>query len=52
MVISVWGSLSCRAQEAKLDDILSSYYKAIRHREDEGLQTVLTGYRETELDRG
>lgn len=40
MVISVWGSLSCRAQEAKLDDILSSYYKAIGTEKMKDWQTV------------
>jgi len=41
-VISVWGSLSCRAQEAKLDDILSAYYKAISIEKMKDWQTFIS----------
>lgn len=40
IAIPLLGSLSCRAQEAKLDDILSAYYKAIGIEKMKEWQTV------------
>jgi hypothetical protein len=39
-VIFLLGSITCRAQEAKLDDILSSYYKAVGLEKMKDWQTV------------
>ena len=40
LAISFGGSMACRAQEAKLDDILSAYYKAIGIEKMKDWQTV------------
>jgi outer membrane lipoprotein-sorting protein len=40
--ISFWGSIACWAQEAKLDDILSAYYKAIGIEKMKDWQTLIS----------
>ncbi len=42
IAVAFWGSLSCLAQEAKLDDILTAYYKATSLEKMKNWQSAIT----------
>ena len=45
IAIPILGSMSCRAQEAKLDDVLSAYYKAISIEKMKDWQTFISTWK-------